>query len=363
MDYPFLPAFGNRPERLVGRSQEVGDFLTGLAAPPGHRDRATLCLGQRGMGKTALLLEFAEQAERHGFVTAKATASPQLLSELVEGVQAGGAKFVQRGRRVSGASLGVLGFSAGLTFSAEVQERASFRARLSLLCDALAEQGKGVLLLVDEVTSASDQIRQLAACYQELVGEGRNVAIAMAGLPNAVSNVLNDTVLTFLNRARKARLAPLAIPDVAVHYARTFAALGKSLASRELERAADSTLGYPYLLQLVGYYLVQLVGTDHSVTADTVDAAVSLSRRALEDSVFAPSLAPLSRRDRAFLEAMALDTGPSAISQIAQRMGVSPDSAQQTRRRLIAAGVIAPAGTGQVAYSLPYLGEFVRGEL
>ena len=35
-------------------------------------------------------------------------------------------------------------------------------------------------------------MRVLTTAYQHLVGEGRNVAIAMAGLPHAVSSVLND---------------------------------------------------------------------------------------------------------------------------------------------------------------------------
>jgi hypothetical protein len=42
---------------------------------------------------------------------------------------------------------------------------------------------------------------------------------------------------------------------------------------------------------------------------------------------------------------------------------VSADSAQQTRRRLIGAGVIAADGPGRVTYTLPYLREFLRGEL
>ncbi|MDR0416928.1 MAG: ATP-binding protein, partial [Propionibacteriaceae bacterium] len=62
---PFAPSFGNRPHQLVGRSREVADLVQGLEGPPGHPNRAMVCLGQRGMGKTALLLEFAALAEQY----------------------------------------------------------------------------------------------------------------------------------------------------------------------------------------------------------------------------------------------------------------------------------------------------------
>ena len=58
----FHPSFGSRPDRIVGRDEVIAQFLAGLDKDPGHRDRATLILGQRGMGKTALLLQLADEA-------------------------------------------------------------------------------------------------------------------------------------------------------------------------------------------------------------------------------------------------------------------------------------------------------------
>jgi ATP-dependent Clp protease ATP-binding subunit ClpA len=56
----FLPAFGNRPAHIVGRDEVIADFLDGLGQSVGHRKRASILIGQRGTGKTALLLEFAD---------------------------------------------------------------------------------------------------------------------------------------------------------------------------------------------------------------------------------------------------------------------------------------------------------------
>ena len=138
---------------------------------------------------------------------------------------------------------------------------------------------------------------------------------------------------------------------------------GKSIGGRDLERAAAATLGYPYLLQLVGYYLLEFAGSATSITSDAVELAIRASRQALEDAVFAPCLAPLSKRDEEFVRAMAVDCGASAVSEVAKRLGVSASSAQQTRARLIGHGVITAPRVGAVELAVPYLAEFLRGEL
>ena len=61
-DTIFAPAFGNMPATLVGRDLDMRRLQNGLASVPGSKDRATLIIGQRGLGKTVLLLELAEYA-------------------------------------------------------------------------------------------------------------------------------------------------------------------------------------------------------------------------------------------------------------------------------------------------------------
>lgn len=114
------------------------------------------------------------------------------------------------------------------------------------------------MILVDEVQSNSSQMRLLATTYQHLVGEGRNIAIAMAGLPSAISSVLGDDILTFLNRAAHIELGPLPLGDIAAYYSAVFADAEKEFASGRLDAAVEATRGFPYLLQLIGYYLLNL---------------------------------------------------------------------------------------------------------
>lgn len=68
----------------------------------------------------------------------------------------------------------------------------------------------------------------------------------------------------------------------------------------------------------------------------------------------------LSEKDREFVQAMAVDSGRSKISDIVSRMDASPQYIQVYKRRLIDSGYVKSDGHGYVTFSLPYLGEYIR---
>lgn len=73
-------------------------------------------------------------------------------------------------------------------------------------------------------------------------------------------------------------------------------------------------------------------------------------------------LRPLSRADVAFLESMAQDDGPSRVSDIQQRLGVSQGSVQSYRKRLIDAGVVMAPRRGELSFVVPTLADYLRRE-
>jgi hypothetical protein len=316
------------------------------------------------MGKTALLLELAAKAEKMGFVTAGVSANKRRLDEILQLIQIGGAKYVNKSsKKVKSINVGVPGFSFGLTFSDEIKENYGFRVKLTLLCDALAKYGKGVLILIDEVYSGTEEIRELAATYQHLVGDEKNIAIAMAGLPSAISNVLNDKTLTFLNRANKVKLNPISLNNISVYYSSVFKGLGKNIEPKPLDEAVTATRGYPYLLQLVGYYLLEYTGESDIITDDTVRLAVNSAKRELIENVYLAGLRPLSKTDIRFLTAMAEEGENASIADIRKRLDVSQATIQQYRARLIDSGIVAPSARGELEFTIPYIGEYLRGEM
>lgn len=361
-DTIFAPSFGNRPSMLVGRNELINRIVEGLGSAPGSRDRAVLLLGQRGSGKTVLLWELADRMRKAGFVVANPTiVSGDLLPRIVEKLADDAGSFPKR--QVSGGSVGALGFSAGLQLQQAPESGKSRQQQLTELCRELTRKGKGVLFLIDELQASSTELRQLVITYQELVGEGLNVALVMAGLPGAVSATLNDRVLTFLNRAPKITLDPLAFGDIDAFYRQSFEQLGLAVAPDLRRDAAEFTAGSPYLLQLVGHNIVRYAQPDGKVTASCLADALATSQADFENDVCRTTLVALSEKDIEFLTALACDGEESSMSTIAERMAVTPDYAQKYRKRLIDSGTIEAAGRGRVRMAVPYLAAHLRGEL
>lgn len=355
----FQPTFGNRPEQYIGRDGVIEQFMAGLREPVGSRNRCTLFLGQRGMGKTALLLELSDRASKAGYVVARVTAHEGMPSAIIEQFQLNGSQyFNDEKRKLTGVTAGALGFSFGLTFSEAAERQYGFRAKMSLLCDKLAEKGKGALILIDEVrTSAA--MREVAASYQELVGDRKNIAIAMAGLPHAVSSVLNDSVLTFLNRAVKVELGLISTQLIRAYYERAFKSALITISDELLDRAALSTRGFPYLMQLIGYYVIQYTQNGEVVTDAVMDKVEKSAMKDMEDNVFKPILAPLSDNDRLFLRALARCGGTVTTAKLQAALGKRGPAIQPYRKRLIEAGVIEAPRRGELVFAVPYLAEYL----
>ena len=356
----FHPTFGSRPAQIVGRNSVIETFLEGLDLPIGSRERCIFLIGQRGMGKTTLLLEMADLAKSHNMVPALVTAYEGMNEEIIEAVQRNGAQyFPKKEKAVQGFEIGALGFSFGLTFNETTQHNYGFRTKLTLLCDQLSSIGKGILLLVDEVTN-SESMRQLGITYQHLVGENKNIAIVMAGLPQSVSMVLNDKVLTFLNRAEKIHLGPINVGEIRNYFAMAFQKKSIKISDDVLNQAAKMTDGYPYFMQLLGYYLLRYSKETKEITENTLNEALKSSQMDLEQNVFSPILSPLSEWDISFLKAMAIDNGTSNVSDIAQRLGKENSFIQPYRARLISAGIIESPKKGKLVFAVPYLAEYLR---
>jgi len=359
----FLPAFGNRPRHIIGRQGVIGNFLDGLNQPIGHPDRTTVIVGQRGTGKTTLLLEFAELAEREGFIPVRVAAHKDMLTEIIDAIQVRGSKYLKPSKKqVIGFSAGAAGFSLGISFSQVAESGYGSRMKMSLLCEELTINNRGVVILVDEVMPDAEAVRELASIYQQLIGENINISIAMAGLPASMSSVLNDDILTFLNRANKVYLDPIPYADVYRGYASEFANQDISMPDEVLSKLSAAARGYPYLYQLIGYHVLDLAMGRNLIDDVLANQAIYIARNKMIDNVFSPVLKPLSSRDKDFLTAMSEDKEVSNITDIQGRMGVSKGYAQTYRRRLLEAGIISSPGLGKLEFAVPYLGEYLRGD-
>ena len=368
---PFRPSFGVTPPLLVGRDAEVLAFGDALDAGPGAPGRATLYTGVRGIGKTVMLNEAETQARQRGWVVVSETAVPGLIERLTAQrlpEVAASLELSATGRRVTAVAFPF--HLGGLTWQPPTAEdRPDLRAQLTALTDHLADHGTGLLLTVDELHRADRAgLRELAATIQHLFREERSIAFAGAGLPTAVADLLNDDVLTFLRRADRYHLGDADPADVEEALRSPLATAGYRITDRALGVATAGTGGYPFLIQLVGFWIGKLADADAKGTATEVvlvdeaiaAAGVQAARRRLGSLIHEPALRDLSHVDRTFLAAMAVDDGPSKMADVAARLDADANYASQYRLRLIASDMIRPAGRGRVDFTLPYLRDYLR---
>lgn len=91
-----------------------------------------------------------------------------------------------------------------------------------------------------------------------------------------------------------------------------------------------------------------------------VAGGVAAARRRMGSLVYEPALADISSIDRTFLVAMSQDNGPSKMSDICSRLGVSANYTGQYRLRLIGSGMVETATHGEVDFAQPLLRENLR---
>ncbi|MFZ2057036.1 MAG: ATP-binding protein [Acidimicrobiales bacterium] len=364
MPNPFKPSFGVSPPLLVGRDDLLDEFAEALEDGPGSAARATIYTGARGSGKTVMLNAVEDRAREQGWVVISETASPGFVDRIVRQHLPGLLRDFDPGavrRRLTGIT-GPLG-AGGATWSAVEAHLADagLRNQAALLTDLLAENGAGLLITLDEIhRNQIGELRELATTVQHAFREERELAFVGAGLALAVSDVVNDEVLTFLRRAERHHLGSVGREDVARAIREPVEANGRQLADDVLAEMVEGTRGYPFLIQLVGARVWRRHPSAPEVSMDDARLGVTDALRRLGSLVHEPALADASDIDKSFLLAMARDDGPSKMADIQRRLDVDVNYASQYRLRLIAAELIEPVRRGYVDFALPYLREYLR---
>lgn len=362
---PFTPSFGVSPPVLSGRDEVLDLFTEALEEGPGSPYRAVVVTGQRGTGKTVMLNALEDAARAQKWVVISETARPGIAKEIAEtsipGLLRDNANPVDS--VVTSANVSAAGFGGGL--SRERVDRfpvePSLRSALTELAQGMDQKGGGVLLTIDEVSSdAAADLQIITQVVQQTFREGRQVMFAAAGLPANMQELLNAPGATFLRRAERCHLGPMGIDEVSTAIEEPVHMAGKTITPQALQQASQSTQGYPFMVQLVGYQTWRAGRGSAELSTEHVTQGIDIAGRRVGQLVHEPALAPLSAVDRGFLAAMAIDDGPSKIGDIAKRMGVNHGYVSQYRARLIDAELIYSPARGSVDFATPYLREHIR---
>lgn len=371
MANPFKPTAGMTPPVLVGRQRDLDDFSYALDDGVGAPGRLMYVTGARGVGKTVMLNALGDLARQRKWQVIDETAESKFMQRLIETLRQsprrgiGSVTLPSASMSVAGTPVDAQVNLGSVEFEA-AEHALNFRMAMTERLDKLEKKNRGILITLDEVQASSlPEMRSLATAVQHLIRERRNVAFVFAGLPSMVEDVINDDVLTFLRRAERRHLGDLPLAEVRKAFQETITQNGKHADADTLNTLAQATNGYPFMIQLVGYWAwrdsqANTRDSQDELTIENAREGIKQAKIKLGDMVHGPALDGLSAMGRDYLLAMAQDDGPSATSDIAKRLERDLGYANVYRTQLIKEDIIYQSSYGYVDFKLPYLRDYLR---
>jgi hypothetical protein len=336
--------------------------------------------GLRGVGKTVLLGEFREIAEKHEWVAVEAEITRQtefaqrmaLLARRALLQMAPRARWRERARRAAGVLR-----SFTLTVSAEgawtagldldpVEGQADSGLLAEDLTDVFVNLGEaaresetGVVFLLDEMQFlASDELEALIAALHKTVQRALPVTLAGAGLPliprlAGEAKSYAERLFTFprigslpFGEAEKALVGPA---DMA----------GVRFEAGAVEEIVAHAEGFPYFIQEYGRAAWDAADS-RSIGRDVVREVRALVDAKLDAGFFRVRAERAAPHELRYLRAMAgLGPGPHKASAVADALGVPSARLGPTRSRLIEKGLLYTPGYGLAAFTVPQFDRYL----
>ncbi|MEW1934447.1 ATP-binding protein [Rhodococcus sp. NPDC079359] len=379
---PFKPGSGLRPPALEGRTRQREEFDLLVARSKNRNyDRGMILSGLRGVGKTTLLNNLSEHAERQGWLTIGLEARPnesgvsavraKLGSELAAGLRRFSRKHQMQKALDDLISL-ARGFTLGVGLGpAKVEVSLDHGAAsgdidldleelVEAISAAMKKKGTAFGLFIDEMQDLdSDLLGALLSVQHRASQREWPFFVIGAGLPNLPS-VLADNRSYAERQFAYSTIGPLAPADAAEALEIPVNQHGGSFTPDALSILVEASGGYPYFLQEYGKAVWNVAATA-VFDEDDAHLAVEEGRRALDEGFFPSRWNRPSDRERRYMRAIALaaDDAPRS-GVVAAAMGQTTTGVSDVRDSLIRKGLIWSPEHGRIAFTVPGMSDFIR---
>lgn len=266
------------------------------------------------------------------------------------------------GREATLSNIKIKDIGFGFEHNESPAEKQSWRIRMEQLMNQLKNEDIGLLITVDQVLPDPEDMIELVSEYQLLQRSGCKIALLMAGLPKYVDELLNDKSVSFLPSARRDMIGRVSDDEVSAAIANTMISGGKTISGEPLQKAVSAADGFPYMIQLVGYYIFEEAEDQKDITLDTAEAGIAQAADEFTNGVLFNTFADLSEKDKAFLYAMLEDEDSSRLTDIATRLNKSNGYAYTYKKRLEHAGAIDERNK-RLRFALPYFRTYVQEQM
>ena len=301
---PFSPIFGGKPDVFFGR-EKILHLFDHAMIDVGSDDRAIFITGTRGSGKTALLeqLSIRAAAQKRKVID---LGPEHTISQLLYALTG----YDEETKTVNPqANVNILGIGGGISAGSLTRQSHIERNKLQpLLLEACFHCKKGLLVTVDEIQKVPvEDVSTLCNAFQMASRKGCDIMLAVAGLPYAYSTVIKHDGCTYLRRAVHEELGLFTWEETARSFNRIFSEIkGLSISPAIIDRLNRACYGHPYIMQLMGYYLLLRIndhatGKQHSVTDDEAESAIANAIFAYEQRALKPLMDELSNSEKTYL--------------------------------------------------------------
>jgi hypothetical protein len=380
---PFSPGAGSPPPELVGREAVLEQARILFArVQQGKSEKSLLLTGLRGVGKTVLLTKMRDQAEAMGYHTLFIEAheekslavllAPQLRNLLYKLDRMEGAKHqIRRGLAVlksfiSSVKVTFDDMPLGLDIDPELGTADTGDLELDLpdllavVAQAAAERQTAVALLIDELQYFSEQeLSALIMALHRMQQRQLPLVLVGAGLP-ILPRLAGDSKSYAERLFSFPQIGALEPEDAARAITGPITAEGEGIERAAVDAIVKMTQGYPYFIQEWGYQAWN--GAECSpISVSVIKQASAYTLARLDENFFRVRFERLSNGEKTFLRAMAeLGAGPYRIGAIAEQMQVKVVGLSPRRAKLIKKGMIYSPSYGDLAFTVPLFGDFLK---
>jgi AAA+ ATPase superfamily predicted ATPase len=380
---PFAPGAGSPPPELAGREDLLERArITLLRLKEGRHAKSLMLLGLRGVGKTVLLNQIKQIAEREGYLTSfvEATENRRLARMLIPELRR--LLFaLNTGEKVNALAKRALGVLGSFIRAAKIKvddvefgididpvrgeaDSGDLEADLAVLFAAVGEAAKSklkaILILIDEVQYLNEE--DLSALIMAIHRVNQNqlpFVVIGAGLPQLAALAGNSK--SYAERLFDyPSLGPLTDKDIDKAVREPIEAEDARIEDGALLSIREITRGYPYFLQAWGYQVWN--EADHSpITSRDIADATPKAVKQLDESFFRVRFDRLTPSEKRYLRAMAeLGEGPHRSGDIAQILKKEVRSVAPLRNGLIRKGMIYSPAHGDTAFTVPMFDEYLK---
>lgn len=358
---PFTPVFGGKPDVFFGRQLILARFDLAMI-DHGSDDRALFITGARGSGKTALLEQLSQRANKRGW-TVLDLGPEDTVSALIHGLVHHDSETKTTDPQISISILGSGGSASGISTS----RTTSFtRDNLTnIFIEACDKTRKGIFVTIDEVQKVTrEDISAICNAFQMASRKGYDVMFAVAGLPYSYDSIIHHEGCTYMRRAVHEELGLLSRDETEGAFVSSLKNT-KGIATNPacLTKLVDASYGHPYLIQLIGYYLVTTINENqdckkYKASEQDADKAIATAITAYERRALEPIMSEMSAMMRLYIEGMVAsldETHCATTAEIAEVLNKNSASLTRARDALIKSGIIVTPARGKVRFAIPYL--------